>query len=120
MHVLLQPALPGRPNREPRLPPPAAAVVPEPVAQPERLRFPRRGDTAAVRQRVLPQPAAGDGPPQLRPGALQRPAVAGHRQPLCLEPDSLLLRFCRHHDEARAARDEDRGRRGDQEGLQIR
>lgn len=120
MHVLLQPAVPGGPHREPRLPPPAAAVVPEPLARSELLCFPRRGDTPAVRQRVLPQPAAGDGPPQLRPGALQRPAVAGHRQPVCVEPERLLLRVRRRHDEARAARDEDRRRRGDQEGLQIR
>jgi hypothetical protein len=108
LHV--QAAAVVEPADEPGVPALAAARVPHQL-QPRRVRHAGRLHAARLRQRLLRQPALQQGPARLRPGALHRPPVPPHRQPLRRQQHRVPGGLRRRHGQARQDRAQDRRRR---------
>jgi hypothetical protein len=108
LHV--QAAAVVEPADEPVLPAFAAARVPRQL-QPHSVRDAGRVHASRLRQRLLQQPALQQGPARHRPGALHRPPVAPHRQPLRRQQHRLPGGLRRRHGQARQDRAQDRRRR---------
>jgi hypothetical protein len=117
LHV--QAAAGVEPADEPGLPALAAAGVP-PQLQPHGVRHAGRHHAQGLRQRLLQQPPLQQGPARLRPGALHRPPLPPHRQPLRRQRHRLLRGIRRRHGQARQDRPQDRRRRRDTPRLHRR
>ncbi|KAF7065351.1 hypothetical protein CFC21_071462, partial [Triticum aestivum] len=117
LHV--QAAAAVQPADEPRLFAVAAQGVPHELPA-HGVRHAGRDHAQDLRQRLLRQPPVPEGPARLRPGALHRPPLPPHRQPLRRQLLRLLRRLRRRHGQARPDRGQDRQRRRGAPGLHRR
>ncbi|CAL5014421.1 unnamed protein product [Urochloa decumbens] len=108
LHVQAAPAV--EPANELGLPAVAPQGVPHQL-QPHGDRDAGRVHAQGLRQRLLQQPPLQQGPARLRPGALHRPPLPPHRQPLRREQHRLPGGIRRRHGQARQDRPQDRQRR---------